>query len=91
MSAPAKEYLGDGVYVDWDPQGGLWLTTEDGIRTTNRIYLESAVWLALSGYVARVTAHVSKVRETKDARPCAICGLIANAPSSRKGVASEDH
>jgi hypothetical protein len=32
-----KEYLGDGVYVDYD--GDLILTTDNGIEITNTIYL----------------------------------------------------
>jgi len=41
----SKEYLGDGVYVEL-VAGDIWaclLTTEDGVRTTNRIYLEAKV------------------------------------------------
>ena len=41
-----KEYLGDGVYVAYDGNG-LIVTTEDGIRETNRIYLEPEVWARL--------------------------------------------
>ena len=45
-----KEYLGDGVYADIE-NGMLKLTTEDGIRATNTIYLESVVYAALVRYV----------------------------------------
>lgn len=34
-----KEYLGDGVYLDYDGFH-IVLTTEDGISVTNRICLE---------------------------------------------------
>lgn len=37
-----KKYLGDGVYVSID-RGMVRLSTEDGIRTTNVIYLEEEV------------------------------------------------
>jgi hypothetical protein len=47
-----KEYLGDGVYADMD-SGMLKLTTEDGISTTNVIYLEPEVVLALLEYLKR--------------------------------------
>ena len=38
----SKEYLGDGVYCDYD---GFYfiLTTEDGISITNTIYLEPGI------------------------------------------------
>ena len=45
-----KIYLGDAVYaeIDYDIQGGrVTLTTEDGIRTTNTIYLSPEVFGAL--------------------------------------------
>ena len=48
-----KAYLGDGAYVEFDGFG-LSLTTEDGIRTTNRVYLEPEVFRALTAYMGRV-------------------------------------
>ncbi len=48
-----KVYLGDGAYVDFDGYG-LSLTTENGISTTNEIYLEPSVYAALVEYVARL-------------------------------------
>jgi hypothetical protein len=50
----AKEYLGDGVYVEEDVGLGLVLTTENGIRATNTITLEPEVWRALVRYVDRI-------------------------------------
>jgi hypothetical protein len=46
-----KAYLGDGVYADLNTGGQLVLTTEDGTRVTNRIYLEPEVWTALAVFV----------------------------------------
>ena len=53
MTLPSdKVYLGDAVYVTFDGYHVV-LTTEDGIRTTNSIYLEPEVlanfteWLAV--------------------------------------------
>lgn len=45
-----KAYLGDGVYLDYDGYA-LVLTTEDGIRATNTIVLEPAVYHAFTKYV----------------------------------------
>lgn len=45
-TARARAYLGDGVYVAHD-NFGVILTTEDGIRVTNTVYLEPEVWTAL--------------------------------------------
>lgn len=38
-----KTYLGDGAYAQADNYGGITLTTEDGVKTTNVIYLEPQV------------------------------------------------
>lgn len=46
-----KRYLGDGCYVSFDGYA-LWLTTEDGIRTTNTVCLEPEVYQALTDFVA---------------------------------------
>lgn len=45
-----KDYIGDGVYVDFDGYG-LVLTTENGVKTTNRIVLEPEVYAQLLRYV----------------------------------------
>lgn len=49
----SKSYLGDGVYVDVE-RGMLKLTTEDGISTTNEIFLDPAVYESLVKYVDRL-------------------------------------
>lgn len=46
-----KVYLGDGVYAQNDGFG-IVLTTEDGIRVTNEIYLEPQVYQKLLDYMA---------------------------------------
>jgi hypothetical protein len=48
--ASDRAYLGDGVYIDIDPWGCYVLTTEDGIRATNRIVLEPEVVAAFLAY-----------------------------------------
>jgi hypothetical protein len=47
-----KDYIGDGVYIGL-MDGGLVLTTEDGISVTNIIWLDPDVFLALVRYARR--------------------------------------
>lgn len=47
-----KEYMGDGVYAEHLPDSGMIkLTTEDGVKTDNTIYLEGGVWESLVKFV----------------------------------------
>ncbi len=48
-----KQYIGDGVYCDYDGYSFV-LTTEDGISVTNTIVLEPNVYDALERYVIRL-------------------------------------
>jgi hypothetical protein len=52
-----KEYLGDGVYAEWDTDGYLVLTTENGIAATNTIFLEPRVLQALLDNIKRENAE----------------------------------
>ena len=61
-----KEYLGDGVYADFDGYH-LVLTTENGIATTNTIYLEPEVTFALRRYITALYDGC-QVKEDKNAR-----------------------
>jgi hypothetical protein len=45
-----KQYLGDGVYVDVE-ENWVVLTTEDGVKETNRIYLDQEVQLAFMKFM----------------------------------------
>lgn len=47
-----KTYLGDAVYATFDGLG-VELTTENGISTTNTIYIEPQVYGALVQYWER--------------------------------------
>jgi hypothetical protein len=47
-----KEYIGDGVYVEF-VGGVLTLTTENGVEVTNAIVLEHDVFIALLAYAQR--------------------------------------
>lgn len=49
---PAKEYLGDGAYAFFDGFG-VWLTAENGVTTTDKIYMEPPVMLALLRLLGR--------------------------------------
>jgi hypothetical protein len=50
-----KRYLGDGVYVEFDGYA-IVLTTENGLRITNRVVLEPPVYNALVEYVEHLQA-----------------------------------
>lgn len=54
MSEFAKQYIGDGVYAALNDCGQIVLTTENGISTTNTIYLEPEVWEELVKWVERM-------------------------------------
>lgn len=55
MTTPNKWYLGDGVYVDIDSErGAVKLTTEDGIRETNTIFLEPQVLAQFQVWLERM-------------------------------------
>ena len=44
-----KEYLGDGAYADYDGHQ-VWVTTSNGISTTNEIAFEPEVMERLIAY-----------------------------------------
>ena len=58
MSA-RKTYLGDGVYADLE-DGMVKLTTENGLRTSNTIYLEHETLIALEQYVAYLRRELAE-------------------------------
>lgn len=80
-----KQYLGDGVYADHDGEH-IVLTAEDGIRATDRIYLDPTVYAALTVYfdqlgtLARATC-VSAISLAKSPR-CSV--MSRNASCSRR-------
>lgn len=49
MNKHPKQYLGDGVYAQYDGFH-IVLTTEDGISVGNQIYLDPRVLAALDEY-----------------------------------------
>jgi hypothetical protein len=57
MSENNKTYIGDGVYAEVE-RGMVKLTTSDGIRTTNEVFLEPEVWNRLqTWFTANVREH----------------------------------
>ena len=49
-----KQYLGDGAFAEFDGNG-INLSTEDGIRTTNRVYMEPEVAHNFLRYFASIS------------------------------------
>jgi hypothetical protein len=60
-----KQYIGDGVYVEFDGWA-LVLTTEDGASVTNRIVLDDSVYFALVGVVDALRAAAAAARRDDD-------------------------
>lgn len=63
-----KTYLGDAVYAEIDSAGYLVLTTENGIETTNTIYLEPEVYAALKMYEEVIRNETRKETKTDSGR-----------------------
>lgn len=72
----AKTYLGDGVYADFDGFG-IVLTTEDGIRETNRIVLEPEVYTALTQYIEHLQLPEARISATDT--DTGLCCMAAHA------------
>ena len=53
MRLIAKDYMGDGVYIE-DEGFSVKLTTEDGISVQNTIVIEPLVWDSIERYMRRV-------------------------------------
>lgn len=66
--ATAKAYLGDSVYVEVDG-GMLKLTTDNGFGPSNTIYLEAAVYHALTQYVSQACVLDAKTMNIKPNQP----------------------
>ena len=66
--ATFKQYLGDGVYADFDGWS-IVLTTENGVKATNTIYLEESVVKAFYDYIDWLKQHP---RNHKTPNPTAI-------------------
>ena len=50
MAIIEKRYIGDGVYADFPDNYHVRLTTEDGMRMTNEIFLNPEVLLAFAAF-----------------------------------------
>jgi hypothetical protein len=63
--ASPSRYLGDGVYARTEP-GYLVLETQDGMRVTNTIFLDSEVLRALQQYLADLEPHAHEPDDHAD-------------------------
>jgi hypothetical protein len=53
VASATKQYIGDGVYADFDGYY-LVLTSENGLRVLNTIYIEPEVLQELEAYIDRL-------------------------------------
>lgn len=58
-----KQYLGDSVYAEYNENGQIILSTENGFGITNTIYLEPEILQALIKYNNWLNNTVYKVEE----------------------------
>ena len=61
-----KTYLGDGVYAEISEDGDIMLTTGNGIRTTNSIYLDRAAIDALIVFINHTDRAIRGYRRALD-------------------------
>ena len=52
MTIPTQDYIGDGVYVEYDGFG-IWLKANHHLHPTDKIYLEPEVYEALLRFADR--------------------------------------
>ncbi len=62
-----KEYIGDGVYADYDGYH-IILTAENGIEVTNRIALEGQVVKSLERYVKTLQQALKAADKEQESR-----------------------
>ena len=60
-----KTYLGDGVYGSFDGFN-VWLTTENGIQTTNEICLEPEILIRTRAYLSEMIAAIAEARSRQE-------------------------
>ena len=58
------EYIGDGVYVEYDGFG-IWLLANDHLAPTDKIYLEPEVLEALNRFLERIKDETSKTKDSQ--------------------------
>lgn len=58
-----KIYLGDGAYAELNEYNEVEITTEDGIRTTNKVVLDVWMMRILFKWFEGVTADVRQTQE----------------------------
>ena len=63
MTDDKKVYIGDAVYANFDGFA-IILTTEDGIRETNRIVIEPREWAKLRTYADELMAELKAFHES---------------------------
>ena len=88
---PGKEYLGDGVYVDFDGYH-IWLTTENGVMVVDKIALDPSVWHSLMAWRKRLVEflHRSEVQAKTAAANVGMEQFLIDFVPSGRGKAQCD-
>lgn len=59
-----KEYMGDGIYADWNENSReLILTTENGMEVTNTITIELEYWINISRFMLKIIERHPRMKE----------------------------
>lgn len=53
MIEHTEDYIGDGVYTEYDGFG-VWLKTNNHLHPDDKVYIEPQVWRALKRFMQRV-------------------------------------
>jgi len=74
VSVARRKYLGDGAYVERTAYGDVMLSTSDGIRTTNNIFLDDDVLRSFLDYLSE--QQIITWAPIRNLVACGVCGKV---------------
>ena len=81
MFMKEKQYLGDGAFAEFDGNG-IIVSTEDGERTTNRVYLEPDIAHNFLRYFASISPEALQMMREVVAQETALSEIREAAQST---------